>query len=96
MERIRGHDAGELLAMAFHSLPESVARRPGWLSTSWGIPSTRCSAMSGWPTAKPVRDYGRVDPFEAFAEAFTAWVRLPSYQTQRDRLYRVALRWVLT
>ena len=69
----------------------------GWVVVhELGIPSTRCSAMSGWPTAKPVRDYGRVDPFEAFAEAFTALVRLPSYQTQRDRLYRVALRWVLT
>jgi hypothetical protein len=40
-------------------------------------------------SAKPVSDYGRVDPFEAFAEAFTAWVGLPSYQTERDRLYRV-------
>ena len=39
--------------------------------------------------AKPVSDYGRVDPFEAFAEAFTAWVGLPSYQTERDRLYRI-------
>ena len=29
VERIRGHDAGELLAMAFHRLPESVARRLG-------------------------------------------------------------------
>ena len=33
--------------------------------------------------------YGRVDPFEAFAEAFIAWVGLPSYQTERDRLYRI-------
>jgi hypothetical protein len=39
--------------------------------------------------AKPVSDYARVDPFEAFAEAFTAWVGLPSYQTERDRLYRI-------
>jgi hypothetical protein len=39
--------------------------------------------------AKPVSKYARVDPFEAFAEAFTAWVGLPSYQTQRDRLYRI-------
>jgi hypothetical protein len=27
-------------------------------------------------------------PFEAFAEAFTAWVGLPSCETERDRLYR--------
>jgi hypothetical protein len=41
-----------------------------------------------WP-AKPVSDYARTDPYEAFAEAFTAWVGLPSYQTERDRLYRI-------
>jgi hypothetical protein len=40
-------------------------------------------------SAKPVSDYARVDPYEAFAEAFTAWVGLPSYQTERDRLYRI-------
>ena len=40
-------------------------------------------------SAKPVSDYGRVDPCEAFAEAFTAWVGMPSYQIERDRLYRV-------
>ena len=39
--------------------------------------------------AKPVSNYGRVDRFEAFAEAFTAWVGLPSYRTERDRLYRI-------
>jgi hypothetical protein len=39
--------------------------------------------------AKPVSKYARVDPFEAFAEAFTAWVGLPSYRIQRDRLYRI-------
>ena len=39
--------------------------------------------------AKPVSDYGRVDECEAFAEAFTAWVGLPSYQPERDRLYRI-------
>lgn len=39
--------------------------------------------------AKPVSNYGRVDRFEAFAEAFTAWVGLPSYETERDRLYRI-------
>jgi hypothetical protein len=26
---------------------------------------------------------------EAFAEEFTAWVGLPSYQTERDPLYRI-------
>ena len=41
-----------------------------------------------WP-AKPVSNYARVDRFEAFAEAFTAWVGLPSYQSERDRLYRI-------
>ena len=40
-------------------------------------------------SAKPVSNYARVDPYEAFAEAFTAWVGLPSYQTERDRLYRI-------
>jgi hypothetical protein len=40
-------------------------------------------------SAKPVSAYGRVDACEAFAEAFTAWVGLPSYRTERDRLYRV-------
>jgi hypothetical protein len=39
--------------------------------------------------AKPVSARGRVDPYEAFAEAFTAWVGLPSYRTARDRLYRI-------
>jgi hypothetical protein len=39
--------------------------------------------------AKPVSARGRVDPCEAFAEAFTASVGLPSYQTERDRLYRI-------
>jgi hypothetical protein len=34
-------------------------------------------------------NYRRVDPFEAFAEAFTAWMGLPSHQRQRDRLYRI-------
>jgi hypothetical protein len=38
--------------------------------------------------AKPVNDYAHVDECEAFAEAFTAWVGLPSCQTERDRLYR--------
>jgi hypothetical protein len=40
-------------------------------------------------SAKPVSGYGRVDRYEAFAEAFTAWVGLPSYQTERDQLYRI-------
>jgi hypothetical protein len=40
-------------------------------------------------SAKPVSAYARVDRFEAFAEAFTAWVGLPSYQAERDRLYRI-------
>jgi hypothetical protein len=40
-------------------------------------------------TPKPVSDYARVDAFEAFAEAFTAWVGLPAYQAQRERLYRI-------
>jgi hypothetical protein len=31
----------------------------------------------------------RVDRYEAFAEAFTAWVGLPSYQPEHDRLYRI-------
>jgi hypothetical protein len=39
--------------------------------------------------AKPVSRYAQVDRFEAFAEAFTAWVGLPSYLTARDRLYRI-------
>jgi hypothetical protein len=39
-------------------------------------------------TAKPVSNYARVDG-EAFAEAFTAWVGVPAYQAQRDRLYRI-------
>jgi hypothetical protein len=39
--------------------------------------------------AKPINEYARVDGCEAFAEAFTAWVGLPSYQTERDRLYRI-------
>jgi len=42
--------------------------------------------------AKPVSNYGKVDPFEAFAVAFTAWVGVPSYQTRRDRLYRIDRR----
>jgi hypothetical protein len=29
-------------------------------------------------SAKPVSDYRRVDRFEAFAEAFTAWAGLPA------------------
>ena len=41
-----------------------------------------------WLT-QPVSRYARVDRFEAFAEAFTAWVGLPSYQAERDRLYRI-------
>jgi hypothetical protein len=40
-------------------------------------------------TAKPVSSYARADEYEAFAEAFTAWVGLPAYQTERDRLYRI-------
>jgi hypothetical protein len=40
-------------------------------------------------SAKPVSDYARVDEYEAFAEAFTAWVGMPSYQNERDRLYRI-------
>jgi hypothetical protein len=40
-------------------------------------------------TAKPVSDYARADGYESFAEAFTAWVGLPAYQAQRDRLYRI-------
>jgi hypothetical protein len=40
-------------------------------------------------TAKPVSDYARVDGYEAFAEAFTAWVGLTAYQAERDRLYRI-------
>jgi hypothetical protein len=40
-------------------------------------------------SAKPISDYARVDGYEAFAEAFTAWVGLPAYQAQRDRLYRI-------
>jgi hypothetical protein len=40
-------------------------------------------------TAKPVSNYARRDLYETFAEAFTAWVGLPSYQAQRDRLYRI-------
>jgi hypothetical protein len=39
--------------------------------------------------AKPVSSRGLADPYEAFAEAFTAWVGLPSYQIARDRLYRI-------
>ena len=39
-------------------------------------------------SAKPVSAYCSVDRYEAFAEAFTAWVGLPSYQANRDRLYR--------
>jgi hypothetical protein len=39
--------------------------------------------------AKPVSNYARVDGYEAFAEAFTAWVGLPNYQNERDRLYRI-------
>lgn len=147
MERIRGHDAGELLSMALNWLPESVARRLGFVHFFVGDPvfaglhrfdvaadggsfrtasqyvperlqshrprSARRATIvlpngpgrtetvvhelghaldevlgEEW-SAKPVSDYARVDPFEAFAEAFTAWVGLPSYQTQRDRLYLV-------
>ena len=51
------------------------------------MPSTKCSAVSGWPSL--VGDYTRVDPFEAFVEAFTHGSALPSYQTERDRLYRI-------
>jgi len=40
-------------------------------------------------TAKAVSDYARADDYEAFAEAFTAWVGLPAYQAQRDRLYQI-------
>jgi hypothetical protein len=40
-------------------------------------------------SAQPVSYYARADRFEAFAEAFTAWVGLPSYQPERDRLYRI-------
>lgn len=39
--------------------------------------------------AKPLSNYVRVDPYEAFAEAFTAWVGLPSYLAERDLLYRI-------
>jgi hypothetical protein len=39
--------------------------------------------------AKPVSAYAQVDDHEAFAEAFTAWVGLPSYQTERELLYRI-------
>jgi hypothetical protein len=39
--------------------------------------------------AKPVGNYARTDSHEAFAEAFTAWVGLPGYQEERDRLYRI-------
>jgi hypothetical protein len=147
VERIRGHDAGELLSMALNWLPESVAGRLGFVHFFVGDPvfaglhrfevaadggsfrtvsqyvparlqshrprSARRATIvlpngpgrtetvvhelghaldevlgEEW-SAKPVSDYARVDPFEAFAEAFTAWVGLPSYQTQRGRLYRV-------
>jgi hypothetical protein len=37
----------------------------------------------------PVMLYARTDSYEAFAEAFTAWVGLPSYESERDRLYRI-------
>ena len=147
MERIRGHDAGELLSMALDWLPRSLARRLGFVDFFIGDPlfaglhqvevaddggSYRTTAHyvseyhqrhraksarrativlpygpRGTATvvhelghaldevlgyewlAKPVSDYARVDPFEAFAEAFTAWVGLPSYRAERDRLYRI-------
>lgn len=147
MERIQGRDAGEQLQMALGWLPESLARRLGFVHFFIGDPffaglhrfevaddggSYRTAAQyvseccqshrprsARRPTivlpfgpgnaatvvhelghaldevlsyewlAKPVSNYGRVDPFEAFAEAFTAWVGVPSYQTERDRLYRI-------
>ena len=48
----------------------------------WRSTCSRSRFLGGWGGCP-------VDPFEAFAEAFTALVRLPSYQTQRDRLYRI-------
>jgi hypothetical protein len=39
--------------------------------------------------AQPVSNYAWTDRYEAFAEAFTAWVGLPSYHAERDRLYRI-------
>jgi hypothetical protein len=147
VERIRGHDAGELLSMALDWLPQSLATRLGFVHFFMGDPvfaglhefevaddggSYRTAAQyvsERWQShrprsarrativlplgprrtatvvhelghaldevlgyewlAKPVSDYARVDPFEAFAEAFTAWVGLPSYQSERDRLYRI-------
>jgi hypothetical protein len=147
MERIRGHDAGELISTALDWLPRSLARRLGFVHFFVGDPvfaglhqievaadggSFRTTAQyvpeylqnhrprsarrgtivlpfgprrmdmvvhelghalddvlgEKW-AAKPVSDYGRADRFEAFAEAFTAWVGLPSYTTERDRLYRI-------
>lgn len=147
VERIRGHDTGELLSMALDWLPESVATRLRFVHFFIGDPvfaglhefevaddggSYRTAAQyvseclqrhrprsarrativlpfgpgrtatvvhelghaldevlgEEW-SAKPVSDYARVDRFEAFAEAFTAWVGLPSYRPERDRLYRI-------
>jgi hypothetical protein len=147
VERIQGHDAGELLSMALSWLPGPLARRLGFVHFFIGDPvfaglhqfevaddggSYRTCAQyvsEGCQThrprsarrativlprgpgrtatvvhelghaldevlgeewsAKPVSAYGRFDRYEAFAEAFTAWVGLPSYKTERDRLYRI-------
>jgi hypothetical protein len=146
VERIRGHDAGELLSMALDWLPASVATRLGFVHFFIGDPvfaglhefevaddgvptgplprrvgvlpepptevgAARDHRVAVWArsngngcpragacprrslehewSAKPVSDYARADRFEAFAEAFTAWVGLPSYQAERDRLYRI-------
>ena len=146
MERIRGHDAGELLSIALDWLPARLATRLRFVHFFVGDPvfaglhqvevaddggSFRTTAQyvseslqthrprsarrativlpfgpgrtetivhelghaldevlgEEW-SAKPVSNYARTDPYEAFAEAFTAWVGLPSYQPERDRLYR--------
>jgi hypothetical protein len=135
VERIRGHDAGELLSMALDWLPASVATRLGFVHffmgdpvfaglhefevADDGVPPDRCPDVSEccqsrrprsarrativlpfgpgrtatvvhelghaldevlgyeW-LAKPVSKYARVDPFEAFAEGFTAWWDSPA------------------
>ena len=146
VERIRGHDAGELLSIALDWLPARLATRLRFVHFFVGDPvfaglhqvevaddggSFRTTAQyvseslqrhrprsarrativlpfgpgrtetivhelghaldevlgEEW-SAKPVSNYARTDPYEAFAEAFTAWVGLPSYQPERDRLYR--------
>ena len=49
------------------------------------MPSTKCSAVSGWPSSATTPESIRLRR----SWKVHAWVGLPSYQTERDRLYRI-------